>query len=1113
MKFKSTLLFLIAFFAISNSWATHLMGGEITWKCLSSGQYRFQMKIYKDCNGFYPVQASNISFDLDVTNHPTLTTVPMHIVDSVEISPRCNIQGPAISCATVLPPPALPQPGATYEFVFESNPITISGVPPAAGWVFSWGKNCCRNAAIQNLNNPATRGITLRAIMYPYNGQNTNPCFDSSPAFAERPAIAICAGYPFQYNHNASDDELDSLSFSWSQPLTDYSGSSYPSAQPFPINTASGFSVSSPFPGPTLNPANVPAVLDPVSGQVAFTSYTTGNFVTVIKVSAFKCGQLVAEVFRDIQVILIPCGTNEPPLFYPPFANATSYDTTVVAGTVLDFKLLAVDSGWDPSGAFHQYLSFSATGQQFDPGFTNPAGGCLNPPCATLTPSPFPVTQLRDSIYFHWETSCNHLNYGNQGVGPCLNPVTSNRYTFVVIAQDDYCPAPALSISTFTINVLGLPLAESPKIRCASVLPNGDVQLSWIPGADPAGTFGDYMIYTSTTPAGPFTRLDSSVTNIATNSWTHVGANAGVQPRYYFIRTRSGCYGKVESYPTDTLQAIQLNVTNPGTGSAALTWNALHTPALPSSDGLYHIYRKVNSGAWTLIDSTLNTSYNDPIFKCQDTVFYRVELNDSMPCTSVSTVDSDVFFDNTPPSVPIVDSVTVDPITNLMHIGWEVSPDLDTRGYIIFYSVGLANTYLDTVFGRTNTFYTTAFTNAKIDSFRVVAYDSCANNSPFGLVHRTIRLNAQLNNCLQGAQLSWNTYVNWPSGVQLYNIYASENGGPSVFVGSTSATTYFHAPINVSSTYVYTVKAVSSSGAETSSSQPATLVAYVIQLPRFLYVRTATVEGDTRVRIDCHVDTAADIAEYKIMRAYELAGPYDTIATIPASNSPLISAFDSVDTSLRSYYYKASAVDICSERHLSDNYGKTILLTAKSNDDLTNTIYWSDYEDWSGGVQKYAIYRNYSGVWDTAPVSEVNAGTNTFTDDISGFITEDGNFCYYVKALEEGGLNAYGFSDTSLSNIACTTQGPRLYTPNAFSPGGKNPVFYPINAFIELTSYHFVVFNRWGEAIFESFDPKAGWDGTVDGQEAPVGVYVYLLSMDGTNQRHIERKGTISLIR
>ena len=66
------------------------------------------------------------------------------------------------------------------------------------------------------------------------------------------------------------------------------------------------------------------------TGRTWYPANQQGNFVTCTKVSAFKCGQLVSEIFREIQVVIIPptCNIglnanecNVRPLVQPPFLN------------------------------------------------------------------------------------------------------------------------------------------------------------------------------------------------------------------------------------------------------------------------------------------------------------------------------------------------------------------------------------------------------------------------------------------------------------------------------------------------------------------------------------------------------------------------------------------------------------------------------------------------------------------------------------------------------------------------------------------------------------------------------------------------------------------------
>ena len=154
--------------------------------------------------------------------------------------------------------------------------------------------------------------------MYPFTPpggtgpRNANPCYDNSPVFEENANTVICTGYPFTYNHNATDAELDSLFYSWADPLDDGSGWN-PPASPPTVNWLTGYSSTSPLPGTAQNPSNVPASIDGPTGQISYTSYTQ----PVTASWGRKCGQLVAEIFRDIQVTLINCGAvNNPPLAY-----------------------------------------------------------------------------------------------------------------------------------------------------------------------------------------------------------------------------------------------------------------------------------------------------------------------------------------------------------------------------------------------------------------------------------------------------------------------------------------------------------------------------------------------------------------------------------------------------------------------------------------------------------------------------------------------------------------------------------------------------------------------------------------------------------------------------
>ncbi len=58
-----------------------------------------------------------------------------------------------------------------------------------------------------------------------------------------------------------------------------------------------------------------------------------------------------------------------------------------------------------------------------------------------------------------------------------------------------------------------------------------------------------------------------------------------------------------------------------------------------------------------------------------------------------------------------------------------------------------------------------------------------------------------------------------------------------------------------------------------------------------------------------------------------------------------------------------------------------------------------------------------------------------------------------------------------------------------------------------------MVFNQWGEKLFETADQNRGWDGTHSGKPQPSGVYMYVCRMILADGTRIDKKGAINLIR
>lgn len=91
----------------------------------------------------------------------------------------------------------------------------------------------------------------------------------------------------------------------------------------------------------------------------------------------------------------------------------------------------------------------------------------------------------------------------------------------------------------------------------------------------------------------------------------------------------------------------------------------------------------------------------------------------------------------------------------------------------------------------------------------------------------------------------------------------------------------------------------------------------------------------------------------------------------------------------------------------------------------------------------------------------------------------------------------------------------KLAVPNAFSPNGDNrsDLFILNNWEKCVSSFSFLIFNRWGEKVFETVDSTIGWDGTYKGKLQDPAVFVYYIKAKTITGEEINKKGNISLIR
>lgn len=111
------------------------------------------------------------------------------------------------------------------------------------------------------------------------------------------------------------------------------------------------------------------------------------------------------------------------------------------------------------------------------------------------------------------------------------------------------------------------------------------------------------------------------------------------------------------------------------------------------------------------------------------------------------------------------------------------------------------------------------------------------------------------------------------------------------------------------------------------------------------------------------------------------------------------------------------------------------------------------------------------------------------------------------------GYNSKSCFSSDTLNVFVIDDCGEMYVPNAFTPNGDghNDVLYVRG--ICLQSLTFMIFDRWGEKVFETADQSVGWDGSYKGQDLNAAVFVYRLEGKTYDGKGFSSKGNITLIR
>ncbi|MFN5181720.1 MAG: gliding motility-associated C-terminal domain-containing protein [Bacteroidota bacterium] len=155
------------------------------------------------------------------------------------------------------------------------------------------------------------------------------------------------------------------------------------------------------------------------------------------------------------------------------------------------------------------------------------------------------------------------------------------------------------------------------------------------------------------------------------------------------------------------------------------------------------------------------------------------------------------------------------------------------------------------------------------------------------------------------------------------------------------------------------------------------------------------------------------------------------------------------------------------------------------------------------GTSTVLVASSGDSLYNWTPASSVACSTCSLAT-----VTPTSDTWYYCTQTNEYGCSAVD-SALVIVDIICGD----VFVPSAFSPNGdyNNDVLKVRgNCLVSMT---FLIFDRWGEKVFESENPSIGWDGTFKSKPLDTAVFFYQLTAKTADGKTHELKGDITLIR
>ncbi|NNK89377.1 MAG: hypothetical protein HKO89_02105, partial [Saprospiraceae bacterium] len=287
-----TALMMLFNFTIVNG--THIVGGELTYKCLGNNEYEVTLIVRRDCeNG-----AEDAPFDdpAVVGVFDIFGALQLHLGNLGEM--ELPFMGEdTVSNEIVFDCGALGGPVCVHEAVYRD---TITLPWNKIGYILAY-QRCCRNSILNNITEPLETGATYYSRV---EAKALEEC-NSQPVFQEWPDVYICVNEELVFDHAAIDQDGDQLVYKLCTPMAgatiDHPKPTPPGNPPYStIEWLSPFNLNNLMGGDALE-------IDAQTGIITAKPNAIGTYLIGICVEEYRDGILLSTVRRDFEYNVRAC--------------------------------------------------------------------------------------------------------------------------------------------------------------------------------------------------------------------------------------------------------------------------------------------------------------------------------------------------------------------------------------------------------------------------------------------------------------------------------------------------------------------------------------------------------------------------------------------------------------------------------------------------------------------------------------------------------------------------------------------------------------------------------------------------------------------------------------